>query len=247
MGTLRVGTSGWQYREWRPSIYPVGVPQRRWLERYAELFDTVEINNSFYRLPTEGSFRRWAEATPADFCFAVKASRYLTHVKRLRDPVAPVRLFASRARQLGPKLGPILLQLPPHFPCDPARLDATLEAFGTDVHVAVELRDERWHEERVYEVLHRRGSALVWWDRRGTHGPLVRTTTWCYLRLHEGTARVAPAYGRRALATWCERILTHYGDSLAGWVYFNNDRGAAAPRNALEFRRLAARAGIRGV
>jgi uncharacterized protein YecE (DUF72 family) len=242
---VRVGTSGWQYRDWRPSIYPEGLPQSRWLARYAELFDTVEINNSFYRLPLEETFRHWADATPADFRFSVKASRFLTHMKRLRAPAQPVALLLERARGLGRKLGPVLLQLPPHFRCDPQRLDETLSAFGPDVAIAVEVRDERWHDDRVYDVLTRHDAALVWWDRRGVHGPLVRTADWIYLRLHEGRAKGAPEYGRRAMATWCERVAAAYGERVGGWVYFNNDPGAAAPRNAETFARLARASGLR--
>jgi len=225
-------------------VYPEGLAHHRWLSRYAELFDTVEVNSSFYRLPTEETVRRWAAATPPEFCFAIKASRYLTHLKRLRIPKQPVALLMERARLLGSKLGPVLLQLPPRFKCDPRRLDATLEAFGPRVQVAVELRDPRWHDDAVYEVLARHDAALVWWDRRGARGPLVKTSGWLYLRLHEGRSRTAPSYGRRALESWVERIVDGYGSDARGWIYCNNDPGAAAPRDAAALRRLAAAAGL---
>ena len=245
MARLRVGTSGWQYHDWRPSVYPVGLGQSHWLSRYAELFDTVEVNGTFYRLPSAATVARWAEATPADFRFAVKASRYLTHVRRLVEPREPCERLLARVGGLGPKLGPVLVQLPPHFPCEPERLEATLAVLGRhQVKVAVEVRDERWHDDRVYDVLARHDAALCWWDRRGTHGPLVRTTDWVYLRMHEGRAEPAPAYGVRALTTWCERIAAAYGERAGGWVYFNNDAGGAAPRNAAELRRAAARVGL---
>jgi uncharacterized protein YecE (DUF72 family) len=241
---LRVGTSGWQYDDWRGEFYPTGLGQPRWLLRYAEVFDTVEVNNSFYRLPTEDTFRRWAAMTPPDFRFTVKASRYLTHMRRLLRPKQPVELLMERARLLGSKLGPVLLQLPPHFRCEPKRLEATLEAFGPRVQVAVEVRDERWHDDEVYEVLARHNAALVWWDRRGARGPLVQTADWLYLRLHEGRSRTAPSYGKRALESWCARVEHAYGTDVCGWVYFNNDPGAAAPRDAAAFRRIARRAGM---
>jgi uncharacterized protein YecE (DUF72 family) len=241
---LRVGTSGWQYPDWRPTVYPPGLGQSRWLTRYAELFDTVEVNGTFYRLPSEATVEHWADSTPESFRFAVKASRYLTHVTRLLEPRDPCRRFLERVQRLGAKLGPILVQLPPHFPCDPGRLDAALEALGPDVQVSVEVRDDRWHDNRVYDVLRRHGAALCWWDRRGTHGPLVRTADWVYLRMHEGRARPAPAYGARALTTWCDRIATAYGAGASGWVFFNNDAGAAAPRNADDFVRAARRSGL---
>jgi uncharacterized protein YecE (DUF72 family) len=233
-----VGTSGWQYADWRGPVYPTGVPQRRWLEEYATRFRTVEVNNSFYRLPTEETFERWAASTPADFVFSVKASRYLTHVRRLRAPREPARRLLRAARHLGPKLGVVLLQLPPRFRCDAGRLASTLDAFGTDTKVAVEVRDERWHADAVYEVLEARNAALVWWDRRGVHGPLVRTADWAYVRFHEGRAHDRPSYGRRALATWCERLASSYGTGADAWVYFNNDPGAAAPEDAARFSRL---------
>lgn len=235
---LRVGTSGWQYRDWRPSIYPKGIPQRSWLEHYARMFSTVEVNNSFYRLPTAETFERWASTTPPGFCFAVKASRYLTHVRRLQNPQEPIARLLGVARELGQKLGPILVQLPPHFECQPDRLAATLDAFGT-TPVAVELRDDRWQRDEVYEILRRHNAALVWWDRRGVHGPLIRTADWVYLRLHEGRGRLRPSYGRTALTTWFERISSIDGVGVRGWVYFNNDQGAAAPADAKTFLRIA--------
>jgi uncharacterized protein YecE (DUF72 family) len=244
VGELRIGTSGWQYRDWRPSFYPPGLAPARWLEHYAARFDTVEINSSFYRLPREEGVRRWAASTPPGFRFAIKASRFLTHVKRLRDPEAPVQLLLSRVRALDDKRGPVLVQLPPGFPRALDRLGATLAAFGDDVRVAVEFRDPTWHDDAVYQVLHEHGAALVWWDRRGSRGPLVRTAEWLYLRLHEGRAQHSPAYGRRALTTWCERIAESFGDQASGFVFFNNDHAAAAPRNAIELRHLAAGVGL---
>jgi uncharacterized protein YecE (DUF72 family) len=243
-GQVRIGTSGWQYRDWRGPVYPQSMPQRRWLEHYASLFATVELNNSFYRLPTHDLFTRWGATTPDDFCFAVKASRYLTHVRRLREPADAVRLLLDRAAGLGAKLGPILVQLPPHFPCDVGRLDATLAAFGPAHRVCVEVRDDRWHDDRVYEVLSSHGAALVWWDRRGRRGTTVRTADWCFLRLHEGTASPPPSYGRRALESWCTRLEEAFGADPDAWVFFNNDPGAAAPRDATAFARLAAAHGM---
>ena len=121
-----IGTSGWQYADWRAAFYPADLPATRWLDRYASLFSTVEVNNTFYRLPEAATFDRWKRATPAGFVMAVKASRYLTHVRRLRDPREPVDLFVSRAKRLGPRLGPVLLQLPPNLPAAPDRLEETL-------------------------------------------------------------------------------------------------------------------------
>jgi uncharacterized protein YecE (DUF72 family) len=241
---LLIGTSGWQYRDWRGALYPAGLPTTKWLGHYAQGFSTVEVNSSFYRLPAEGVFGRWAAATPESFRFAVKASRYLTHQRRLRDPEEPVALLLERARELGPKLAVVLVQLPPTMRADAGRLDATLAAFQREVRLAVEFRDESWHDERIYRVLTDHDAALCWWDRRGAQGPFVRTATWCYVRLHEGRASPAPCYGRTALETWSRRLVESYGSDVDGYVYFNNDARACAPKNARDLVRLADRLGL---
>jgi uncharacterized protein YecE (DUF72 family) len=238
---LRIGTSGWQYADWRGAFYPQRAPVRRWLEEYATHFSTVEVNNTFYRLPRRETFEQWAVRVPDGFCFAVKASRYLTHVRRLREPQEPVRRLLDAAAGLGDRLGPVLLQLPPTLRADPALLDATLREFPRDVRVAVEVRHVSWHDERVYEVLADHDAALCLWDRRGRRGPVVRTASWCFLRLHEGTATPPPCFGRTALHSWVDRLHDHWGLAPDGYVYFNNDPGACAPRNAATFERIEAR------
>lgn len=158
--TVRIGTSGWQYRDWRETLY-AGVPQRQWLERYAEAFATVEVNNAFYRLPDRATFAGWRERTPDDFCIAVKGSRYLTHVRRLREPAAPVGRLLAHTAGLGDRLGPVLLQLPPTLHADPSLLDDCLAAFPRQVRVAVEPRHSSWWTDEVAAVLRRHGAALV--------------------------------------------------------------------------------------
>jgi uncharacterized protein YecE (DUF72 family) len=149
-----LGTSGWQYRDWRGRFYPPALPQARWLEHYAERFRTVEVNNSFYRLPTAGTFASWRDRTPDDFVFVVKASRYLSHVTRLQEPEDPVDLLVERARHLGDKLGPVLLQLPPTLGVERDRLARTLARFSRHrVRVAVEFRHPSWFDESVFDVL----------------------------------------------------------------------------------------------
>ena len=242
--TLRVGTSGWQYRDWRGAFYPPGLATTRWLEHYAATFLTVETNSTFYRLPEPTTFAQWAARTPDGFTFAVKASRYLTHVRRLRDPGPPVERLLTAATGLGPKLGPVLVQLPPTLAADRGLLDAALDAFPTDVRVAFEPRHDSWDTDEVAGVLAAHDAARCWWDRRGAHGPLVRTASWCYLRLHEGRASPAPGYGRRALGTWAERLAEGWGDDADGYVYLNNDAHACAVRDAATFARLAAAVGL---
>ena len=144
-----IGTSGWQYRDWRGSFYPADIPQREWLEYYCRHFSTLELNNSFYRLPTAAAFAGWRARTPDGFVMAVKMSRFLTHLKKLGEPEEPVERFLHRASELGPRLGPVLIQLPPRFPAVPERLDETLGLFPRSVRVAVEFRDPSWFSDEV--------------------------------------------------------------------------------------------------
>jgi uncharacterized protein YecE (DUF72 family) len=247
---LLVGTSGWQYRDWRGPLYPAGLPQRAWLERYAEAFATVEVNNAFYRLPERHTFADWRERTPGDFVVAVKVSRYLSHVRRLRDPAEPVTRFLDRAEALGAKLGPVLLQLPPTLRADAAALDDVLARFASvrrpdRVRVAVEPRHPSWWTDKVGEVLATHGAALCWADRRGRPvTPLWRTADFGYVRLHEGRARPHPRYGRRALDAWLRRIDQTYPHTADVFVYFNNDTGGAAIADAAAFAGRARRRGL---
>ncbi|WP_370416685.1 DUF72 domain-containing protein [Streptomyces fradiae] len=244
--TVFVGTSGWQYRDWRGVLYPEGVPQRRWLEEYARSFAAVENNAAFYRLPERATFADWRERTPEGFVMAVKASRYLTHIKRLKAPAEPVARLMDRAAALGRRLGPVLLQLPPNLRADPGLLDAALARFPTGTRVAVEPRHPSWWTDEVADVLAGRGAALCWADRGSRPvAPLWRTADWGYLRLHEGRARPFPSYGRKALVSWVERIAEGWPGARADvFVFFNNDVGGAAVRNAELFVRLAVSAGL---
>ena len=243
MGVL-VGTSGWQYRHWRGLLYPDGLPQSRWLEYYAERFATVESNASFYRLPEASTFAAWAARTPPDFVMAVKASRYLTHIRRLRDPEEPVRRLLDRAGALGPKLGPILLQLPPDLKADPEALDRTLVCFPPEVRVAVEFRHPSWDTAEVRDLLAARRAALCLADSPHRTTPFWRTADWTYLRLHEGRATPRPCYGRQALATWARRLAQAWEPDERIYVYFNNDPNGCAVRDARLFALAATRAGL---
>jgi uncharacterized protein YecE (DUF72 family) len=242
---LYVGTSGWQYRDWRDSFYPRELAQSGWLRHYADRFATVELNNSFYRLPERATFDAWRAATPDDFVLAVKMSRYLTHIRRLRDPEEPVRRFLERAGGLGEKLGPVLVQLPPTLQVDLARLADTLDRFPPGVRVAVEPRDDSWFEEELRTLLEDRGVALCLADSPRRATPVWRTAGWGFVRFHEGLATPRPCYGERALATWADRIASLWDDRADVFCYFNNDARACAVRDAVTFAGLAVRAGLR--
>jgi uncharacterized protein YecE (DUF72 family) len=240
-GSVRIGCSGWSYEAWRGGLYPEGLPQRRWLERYASTFDTVEINASFYRLPTQTAVRAWASQVPSGFLFAVKASRYLTHVRRLRDIADGWARLRERLDPLveARMLGPILWQLPANFPRDDERLLALLELPGPECH-AVEFRHPSWLTAEVLERLRAHHVALAIGD--DPRRPLPSCDPpgrLAYLRLHHGHRGRRGRYSRSELDEWARRI--------AGWrsradvlVFFNNDWEGFAVANA---RELAARMG----
>jgi uncharacterized protein YecE (DUF72 family) len=227
---IHIGTSGWQYDSWRGTFYPPDAPTSRWLEYFAARFPTVEVNNSFYRLPSESTFRSWRDRTPDGFVMAVKASRYLTHIRRLKDPKGPVDLFWSRARELGNRLGPVLIQLPPRFGCDLERLEGLLSVLPKEMRAAVEFRDPSWEVKQVYDLLDARGAALVLPDRPGARVPDVVTGGWSYVRFHQGRPG-APGYPRDKLRRWAGRIAKTAASDV--FVYFNNDPGGAALRDAV--------------
>nr|MDQ6900460.1 DUF72 domain-containing protein [Candidatus Dormibacteraeota bacterium] len=225
-------------------FYPPRLAQRLWLDHYAARFQTVELNNSFYRLPAAQSFERWRDGTPADFVVAAKMSSYLTHLKRLRDPGEPVRLFLERAGRLGRKLGPILIQLPPQLTAEPGRLAETLACFPAGVRVAVEFRHDSWYQPQVRALLERHGAALCLVDSPRRRTPEWRTADWGFLRFHEGRATPPPCYGERALSTWVDRLSRLWGRQEDVFCYFNNDPRGCAIRDAITFARLLGRAGF---
>lgn len=227
---ILIGTSGWQYADWRGTVYADDLPQRAWLADLSRRFPTIELNNSFYRLPERERFERWAEQTPDGFEMAVKANRFITHVKRLRDTDRPVARLLDNARGLGDRLGPILFQLPPRFPAAPDRLAALLAGLPLKIRAAVEFRDERWHRDEVFELLDAAGAATVWPDRPGSLPRLPLTGGWAYLRFHQGR-RSDAGYRRDKLRRWADRIAVLHADRV--YAYFNNDPGGAAVRDAV--------------
>lgn len=237
MPETRIGCSGWNYDHWREVFYPRGLPASRWLEHYATAFDTVEVNATFYRLPTRKSASAWARATPDGFTFAVKASRYLTHVKRLRelgDRVGRLLEPLEPLRQAG-KLGPLLWQLPETFHRDDDRLAEALDALPTGRH-CFEFRHPSWFAPEVEDLLRSHGAALVIADhRRRPFQTRALTAGWTYLRFHYGRARDG-AYGDAALRTWAERI--ERWRQVDVYAYFNDDWSGHALREARRLREL---------
>jgi uncharacterized protein YecE (DUF72 family) len=252
--SMVIGTSGWQYRDWRGIFYPAGVPAARWLEYYGRTFPAVENNGTFYRLPAAGTFAAWRDRTPDGFLMVVKASRYLTHVRRLRDPAEPVARLLGAAAHLGPRLGPVLMQLPPTMTADPAALDGCLAACSTfrppagtppvRVRVAVEFRHESWWTDETRHILASHDAALCWADRQEHPvAPLWRTASWGYLRLHEGAGPSWPRYTSRTLRRWVAAIAECWQPDEDAFVFFNNDQHGAAPHDASAFAALARKEG----
>jgi len=233
IGQFRVGTSGYEYDDWRGILYPEDLPKRKWLQRYVEEFDTVEINNSFYHLPLVASFERWRDTAPPDFLFALKFSRYGTHLKHLSEPHSSLDPFLERAGPLGEKLGPILVQLPPGWHADPARLDEFLAAAPRRLRWAVEFRHASWLVDEVFAVLKRHGAALVVHDMLPDH-PWRITADWLYLRYHGDHYR--GRYSAQRLARDAARIAAEVRRGRDAYVYFNNDVGGDAVVNARQMR-----------
>lgn len=232
---VRVGCSGWQYKHWRGNFYPATLPATKWLEYYAAHFDTVEINNSFYRLPLAGTFAEWRRRVPASFVYAVKASRYLTHMKKLKEPKPPIALFFSRARRLGRRLGPVLYQLPPRWPRNLERLDTFLRALPKRGLHAIEFRDPSWYGSETSALLTRSHVALCLHDMAGSAPDRQLVGPFAYVRFH-GPQRYAGRYPDGLLDEWAEWLAHVHRRGASVYAYFNNDTGGHAPRDAARLR-----------
>jgi uncharacterized protein YecE (DUF72 family) len=240
---VRVGTSGWEYRHWVGSFYPRDLPRERRLEFYAERFDTIELNNSFYRLPEADVFTAWARRVPDGFTFAVKASRYLTHVRRLRDPREPLDRLWSRARRLDDRLGPMLYQLPPRWRPNFERLAGFLAAIPHDGPQALEFRDRRWYGARLAALLADSEVGLCLHDMPGSAPRPERLGPLVYVRFHGSGVRYGGAYSSQRLTACAERMAGWAHEGWPVWAYFNNDVGGHAVRDADRLRNLLRRRG----
>jgi uncharacterized protein YecE (DUF72 family) len=239
---IRVGCSGWNYKGWKARFYPADLAPANWLDFYTRQFDTVEVNNTFYRLPELSTFARWREQVPKDFVFAVKASRFITHMKRLLDPEEPVRRLFSHAHALGPNLGPVLYQLPSSFSVNLPRLDAFLGALPRDVRHVMEFRHVSWYVDEVFACLERHGAALCLHDKAGSEitGPIVGPVV--YVRFHGATGDYHGSYPDSVLSDWALRLAAHWREERHVYAYFNNDPQAIATRNAATLRAQITRA-----
>jgi len=232
---LRIGCSGWQYKHWRGDFYPRDLPTARWLEFYAARFDTVEINNSFYRLPDAETFASWRKRVQPAFVFAVKASRFLTHMKKLQDPEDPLDRFFTRARALGSKLGPVLYQLPPHWPVNVERFEHFLKVLPARRLHVVEFRDPSWYRDDVLQALERHRVALCLHDMANAPTERIRVGPFVYVRFH-GTTKYGGRYSDETLADWAEWLAACLDRRVPVYAYFNNDVGGHAPRDAARLR-----------
>ena len=238
---VRIGTSGWEYDHWKGSFYPPGLPRERWFEFYAERFDTVELNATFYRLPAADTFSGWARRAPDGFVFAVKASRYLTHIRRLREPAEPLDRLWSRARRLGRHLGPVLYQLPPRWRPNLERLEAFLASVPRGDAQALEIRDRRWYRPDVVAALGASPVGLCLHDMPGSETRAQPVGRLVYVRFHGAGARYGGSYSPQRLSAWAGRIAGWASAGLPVWAYFNNDVGGHAVVDADRLRTMVDR------
>ena len=230
-----IGTSGWDYKHWRGPFYPEEMPAAKWLDFFCRHFKTVELNNTFYRLPREETWRKWGRSVPEGFVFSVKASRFITHVKRLRDCEEPLETFLGRARLLGDALGPVLYQLPPNFQRTPVNVERVadfLALLPQDVRHVFEFRHESWFTDEVFALLSRHNAGFCAFHMADRETPLEATTDFAYIRFHGSDSMYGGSYSEEQLANWAGRIQELPEDVRDAYIYFNNDAEGHAVANA---------------
>ena len=235
---IHIGTSGWSYEHWKGPFYPENLPGDRMLQYYAQHFRSVEINSSFYRLPAKKTLQHWYNITPDDFLFAVKASRYITHMKKLGEPRKTVPAFLDRISILDDKLGPILFQLPPHWHCNTARLDAFLASLSKEFRYVFEFRDQSWLNEQTCELLSRYHAAFCIYELDGFLSPKQITTDFTYIRLHGPGESYQGKYDVQALAGWAGAFSTWATGGHNVYCYFDNDQLGYAAQNAARLQAM---------
>jgi uncharacterized protein YecE (DUF72 family) len=235
---IRIGTSGWHYDHWVGRFYPEGLRKEQWLEYYAQHFDTVEINNTFYHLPRAQTMVNWHDRVPAHFLFAVKASRYITHVKKLHDTVEEVQRFFELADLLKRRLGPVLYQLPPSLHKNLERLDEFILSLPKRNHAVFEFRHRSWCDEETFDLLRRRGVALCVHDLGESAPPRLVTGEMAYVRFHGTDSRYAGNYPDHLLHDWAGWLKSIAGNVRAVYAYFNNDISGHALNNARTLKQI---------
>jgi len=233
-----IGTSGWHYDHWRGPFFPEGMPDEEMLGFYARHFPAAEINNSFYQLPKAETLEHWRDAVPDNFRFAVKASRYITHMKKLKDPRQPVDRFLQRVAVLGDRLGPVLFQLPPNWRCNVERLAAFLAALPGTGRYAFEFRDPSWFDDKVYQLLEEAGAAFCIYDLAGRQSPKTVTADLVYVRLHGPDQAYEGSYSVQALAGWAGAISAWKNQGRNVFCFFDNDQQGYAPANARRLQEM---------
>ena len=237
-GKIQIGTSGWHYDHWRGNFYPESLSKREWLDYYAQQFPCVELNNSFYRLPAAGTIEGWCKQTPASFTFVVKASRLITHMKKLHECEEAFARFYDVIKNFGKKLGPILFQLPPHWSANADRLDTFLRILPAGQQSVFEFRDPGWYCDAIYQLLEKHNAALCLSDFDGVTDPDVVTADFLYVRLHGPAGDYRGSYRPEALKDWASRIRQWQSRDKDVYLFFNNDEAAYAANNAAELTRL---------
>ena len=233
---IRIGTSGWYYNHWAGPFYPDQLPKSKWFEYYAKDFDTVEINNTFYQLPKQQTFELWHKQAPKNFLYTIKANRYITHIKRLKDPAKSLERFFERVYILKENLGPILYQLPPNFHKDLDRLKAFIKLLPKDVPAVFEFRHKSWFSQDTFELLSRFGVDFCIHDMPGIPSPRVITGDIIYVRFHGPTGKYEGNYSKSALRNWAQWLKENSREARSVYAYFNNDIHANAVRNARQLK-----------
>ena len=241
-GEIRIGCSGWIYRHWRELFYPAKLPQRLWFAYYAETFDTVELNTSFYRLPTPETFAKWRDQAPSGFRYAVKAPRFITHMKKLKECAEPVDEFLSRARNLGAALGPILYQLPPRWACNVERLAEFVALLPCDLAHVFEFREKSWLCDDVLALLETHGVSFCAHDMTGSATGRWAAGPVAYVRFHGGVGKYWGRYSDETLLGWADWGVEQAKHGRGVWCYFNNDIHAHAIQDAMTLRAMVAQA-----
>jgi len=229
---IRVGTSGWYYDHWKGRFYPEKLPKSEWFGYYAEHFNTVEVNNTFYHLPSEQTLKNWHSRAPQNFLYAVKANRYITHIKRLKDPSDALERFFRAVGLLKENLGPVLYQLPPSLHKDLGLLESFIKLLGKKPPAVFEFRHKSWYEDDTFKLLERHGSAFCIHDLAGCQTPRIITARSIYIRFHGTTGRYSGNYTDKMLAGWAEWIRQNAKSVKAVYAYFNNDVSGHAVKNA---------------